>query len=170
MVLLTGKEPPDLIDPQNFSWNWREHISLSPHLAAILDRMLQLRPHDRFASAQDVLTALQSERSSGAETSDPSSSPVPIPPPLSIDPQPPLTPVPSPPPPVRSTALSLLEIFGKTWLFIAAIVGAIGLGWLVASLLAKRPAPLRSTSSIVPSVQAPATIVRQIGLLRVWYS
>ena len=157
LVLLTGKEPPDLIDPQNFSWNWREHISLSPHLAAILDRMLQLRPHDRFASAQDILTALQSERSSSAEITAHSSSPVSLQPPLSIDPQLPLIPVPSPPPPHqsgRSTTLSLLAILGKTWLFIAAIVGAIGLGWLVASLLAKRPTPLRSISSTIPSIQA----------------
>ena len=162
LVLLTGKEPPDLIDPQNFSWNWREHISLSPHLAAILDRMLQLRPHDRFASAQDILTALQTEQSLGLNTPDSSGAAASIQPQLEIDPQPP-----SPPPPrqpARPTAPSLLEIIGKTWLFIAAIVGAIGLGWLVASLMAKRPAQLRSTSSNPPSLQARTPIGTSIHL------
>ncbi len=165
LVLLTGKEPPDLIDPQNFSWNWREHISLSPNLAAILDRMLQLRPHDRFESAQDILTALTSAQSIDVVTSAHSGSAATVQPPLAIDPQPPVTPpAQSQPPlqPARSTTPSLIEVLGKTWLFIAAIVGAIGLGWLVASLLAKRPAPLRSTSYYPPAAQDRA-IVQPLG-------
>ncbi|WP_373541560.1 protein kinase [Chamaesiphon sp.] len=157
LVLLTGKEPPDLIDPQNFSWNWREHISLSPRLAEILDRMLQLRPHDRFESAQDILTALKSERAIGGVNTHAPSAPVAVQPPLKTDPPPQVTPTQPPPQLAKSTTPSLLEILGKTWLFIAAIVGAIGLGWLVASLMAKRPAPLRSTSS-VPSIQVRVTI------------
>jgi serine/threonine protein kinase, bacterial len=163
LVLLTGKEPPDLIDPQNFTWNWREHISLSPNLASILDQMLQLRPNDRFASAQDILAALKSGNSNNPHPTpyNPPSSPVQTP--LTNEPQssPPTviaTPKqPAVPPTVATqpiatpTESSLMQILGKTWLVIAAIVGAIGLGWLVASLTAKppesTPTPASSNSS-----------------------
>ena len=139
LVLLTGREPPDLIEPQNFSWNWRAHISLSPNLARILDRMLQLRPHDRFESAQDVLTAIKSGNVPNLANKPVPSSP-PVQPPLSIDPTPVATPKQQP------TAPSLVEVLGKTWILIAAVAGAIGLGWLLASMTAKRPAPIRSST------------------------
>jgi serine/threonine protein kinase, bacterial len=155
LVLLTGREPLDLIDPQNFVWNWREHISLSPNLASILDRMLQLRPKDRFQSAQDVLLALTARNSSHAPHSSP------LPPTVHSAPtQAPLaTPiVPAPTvvanpqvqqslPPTLATAkkFSLMQTMGETWLAIAAIVGAVGLGWIVAMLLSRRPEPVRSS-------------------------
>jgi serine/threonine protein kinase, bacterial len=178
LVLLTGKEPPDLIDPQSFTWNWREHVSLSPKLAAILDRMLQLRPNDRFASAQDVLTALQTPEA-------PISSPPPLPPPppplqqpIGSNPKMPATVVTNPKerqagqqiPATVATATkeqqsaransgakdsSLIAILGKTWMFIAAVVGAIALGWLVASLTSKyRPGQFNSPnrSTVLPQV------------------
>jgi serine/threonine-protein kinase len=58
LVLLTGKEPQNLIDPQTLIWNWRKYMNLSPKFGAILDKMLAYRQSDRFPSAQDVLTAL----------------------------------------------------------------------------------------------------------------
>jgi len=61
LVLLTGKEPSQLIDPQSMNWDWRREVSLSPKLGDILDRMLQRIPSDRFASATDVIQALTSE-------------------------------------------------------------------------------------------------------------
>lgn len=152
LVLLTGREPPDLIDPQNFSWNWRAHISLSPNLARILDRMLQLRPHDRFESAQDILTALKSGNVLNVVASNPVPSSPPVQPPLSIDPTPVATPKQQP------TAPSLLEVLGKNWLSIAAVAGAIGLGWLVASMTAKRPAPIRSSTSHPPETRSSRSI------------
>jgi len=138
---LTGREPPDLIDPQNFSWNWRAHISLSPNLARILDRMLQLRPHDRFESAQDILTALKSGNVVNLANNPNLPSFPPVQPPLPIDPKSPVA-----TPTQQPTAPSLLEVLGRTWIFIAAVTGAIGLGWLVASMTAKRPAPVRSST------------------------
>jgi serine/threonine protein kinase, bacterial len=155
LVLLTGKEPLDLIDPQHFVWNWREHISLSPHLASILDRMLQLRPKDRFQSAQDVLLALTARNSSRVPNS------MPLPPTVHSAPtQAPLaTPLgPAPTvvanpqaqqslPPTLATAKksSLMQTMGETWLAIAAIVGAVALGWVVAMLLSKRTESVRSS-------------------------
>ncbi|PSB58551.1 serine/threonine-protein kinase [Chamaesiphon polymorphus] len=172
LVLLTGKEPSDLIDPQNFTWNWREYISLSPKLASVLDRMVQLRPNDRFASAQDVLTALQYPELPLSPIPPLPPPPQPLQPPAGSNPQIPPTVVtgtkktqvatPIPPTVVTATKAeqssgsnpgaknsSLLTIVGKTWMFIAAVVGAIALGWLVASLSSKfRPSfnsPNRST-------------------------
>jgi serine/threonine protein kinase, bacterial len=156
LVLLTGKEPLDLIDPQNFVWNWREHISLRSNLGSILDRMLQLRPKDRFQSAQDVLLALTARNLSHYV---PNSSPLP-PTRHSAPTQAPLAAanrqdptvvanphLPQSLPPTLATAKtsSLMQTMGETWLAIAAIVGAVGLGWVVAMLLSKRAEPVRSS-------------------------
>ncbi|MGL5081075.1 MAG: protein kinase domain-containing protein [Microcoleaceae cyanobacterium] len=59
LVLLTGKEPHHLIDPQ-LQWQWRQDISLSPQFGAILDKMLAQRPGDRYQSALEVLRVLES--------------------------------------------------------------------------------------------------------------
>jgi serine/threonine protein kinase len=59
LVLLTGKEPTDLIDPQSLTWNWRSAVELNPKLGEIFDRMLQPNPANRFQSAPEVLRALQ---------------------------------------------------------------------------------------------------------------
>ena len=161
LVLLTGKEPPELIDPQNFTWNWREYIDLSPNLAGILDRMLQLRPNNRFESAEDVLKALGTGNSSVVSATSPVGS---VPPTLKV-PQniPPANSQAatvvaggskSPVTPSTATAAvrepGLLGILGKTWLIIAGVVGAIGCGWVVASMLSKnpqpQPTPIESTS------------------------
>jgi serine/threonine protein kinase, bacterial len=161
LVLLTGKEPPDLIDPQNFSWNWREHINLSPNLASILDRMLQLRPKDRFESAQDILVALKSgnlhnsppqSHSLHAATAQPpltnGSKPQVLPPTVIATPK---QQQPVPPTVATSKNSSLMQVLGKTWIGIGATIGAIGLGWIVASLTSKRPEPVRSPTSSNPS-------------------
>ncbi|CAD5910704.1 Serine/threonine-protein kinase B [Planktothrix tepida] len=58
LVLLTGKEPQQLIDPQTLIWNWKKYTNLSPEFGAILEKMLAYHQSDRFPSAQDVLTAL----------------------------------------------------------------------------------------------------------------
>jgi serine/threonine protein kinase, bacterial len=160
LVLLTGKEPPELIDPQNFTWNWREHIDLGPNLASVLDRMLQLRPNNRFESADDVLKALET----GSAT-------IPLPTPGNNLPSTKVSSnagsgnsqvptvvgsVNSPATSVGSTAGAvakppgLVGIVGKTWLAIAAVVGAVGCGWVVASMLSQKqrsqPTPIESTS------------------------
>jgi serine/threonine protein kinase len=59
LVLLTGKEPTELIDPQSLNWNWRSVINLNPQFNAVLDRMLQPNPMARYQTATEVLNALQ---------------------------------------------------------------------------------------------------------------
>ncbi|XWK89251.1 MAG: serine/threonine-protein kinase [Phormidium sp.] len=58
LVLLTGKEPQQLIDPHNMTWNWRQEINLSPSFGMNLDKMLAYRPGDRYQSAREVLQLL----------------------------------------------------------------------------------------------------------------
>ena len=59
MVLLTGKEPQELIDPCSLKWNWQEEVTLSPKLEWVLTKMLAPNPSERFASATEVIQALK---------------------------------------------------------------------------------------------------------------
>ncbi|MGL4622240.1 protein kinase domain-containing protein [Chroococcidiopsis sp.] len=59
LVLLTGKEPQELIDDRNLTWHWRREVNLTPMLGTMLDKMLSPRPSDRYHSAQHVLHLLQ---------------------------------------------------------------------------------------------------------------
>lgn len=54
LVLLTGQEPQVLLAQDRRQWQ----PSISPTLAAVLDRMLSPYPHKRYQSAQEVLQAL----------------------------------------------------------------------------------------------------------------
>ncbi len=164
LVLLTGREPPDLIDPQNFTWNWREHIQLQPELARILDRMLELRPNDRFPAAQDVLAAMQTAKLVDAIDLSTTTLP-PIQTPIPIDPKSQIATVvaiparagATPPSAVSQSTPGFLKILGKTWIAIGSIVGAIGLGWIVANLTVKRPKPEPTrTITITSSYETPA--------------
>lgn len=58
LVLLTGKEPQQFIDPHNMTWNWRQEVNLSPSFGMTLDKMLAYRPGDRYQSAREVLQLL----------------------------------------------------------------------------------------------------------------
>jgi serine/threonine-protein kinase len=63
LVLLTGKEPQKLYDNYKAAWRWGQEISASSQLEAVLKKMLAHKPGDRFASADEVLKALPSQRS-----------------------------------------------------------------------------------------------------------
>ncbi|WP_414545167.1 protein kinase domain-containing protein, partial [Nostoc sp. CCY0012] len=58
LVLLTGKQPQELIDNYNLTWQWRREVTLSPVLGQVLDKMLSPRPGDRYQSANHILQAL----------------------------------------------------------------------------------------------------------------
>jgi serine/threonine-protein kinase len=66
LVLLTGKEPQELIDDRNLTWHWRREVNLAPMLGTILDKMLSPRPSDRYHSAQHVLHLLQQHSTAAA--------------------------------------------------------------------------------------------------------
>ncbi len=186
LVLLTGLEPADLIDPQNFGWNWREHIRLTPQLNSVFDRMLQFRPSDRFSSAQDVLEALSSKTFGNFAPTISAPLPATVLPPTPvvepIAPPPTVVAVPrqdrSPQPeqayfnPPLPAEPGLADALGKTWLVLLSCVAALGLGWGAASLTGKNvnqptpfesgePAPITSptpTQTISPTPTASPTI------------
>ncbi|MDZ8228242.1 serine/threonine-protein kinase [Nostoc sp. ChiVER01] len=60
IVLLTGKEPRELFDENQLTWNWQRWVTVSPRFAMVLNRMLNHIPSDRYQSAASVSQALQS--------------------------------------------------------------------------------------------------------------
>jgi hypothetical protein len=58
LVLMTGKQPQQLIDPQTLNWVWPKELALNPKLSRILNRLLASRPSERFHSADEVLQYL----------------------------------------------------------------------------------------------------------------
>lgn len=60
IVLMTGREPQELYDDRNLSWNWQPWVpNIHPGFAAVLNRMLSYRPGDRYQSVSEVAQALQ---------------------------------------------------------------------------------------------------------------
>jgi serine/threonine protein kinase len=59
IVLLTGREPQELLDDKTMLWHWQRWATVTPGFAQILQRMLSYVPSDRFQSATEVLQALQ---------------------------------------------------------------------------------------------------------------
>ena len=63
VVLLTGKEPEQFIDPRNYRWHWRNEdlsqVTISSKLEWILSTMLSPHPGDRFCNAAEVNKILQ---------------------------------------------------------------------------------------------------------------
>jgi serine/threonine protein kinase len=93
LILLTNKSSEDLFDAYNNCWNWQPYAPhASESLVAVLERMLQPTPRDRFSSAVEVFEALQQVQA-----------PLPSPPPLPPPPPPPVSYAPTtpPPPPMR---------------------------------------------------------------------
>ncbi|WP_016953485.1 serine/threonine-protein kinase [Anabaena sp. PCC 7108] len=60
IVLLTGKEPADLFDETQLTWNWQQWVQVKPQFAEVLQRMLSYIPGDRYQSAAQVQSALSS--------------------------------------------------------------------------------------------------------------
>lgn len=164
LVLLTGKEPDSLIDHQTLNWKWRQEVSISPTLGAVLDKMLANWPKERYQSALEVLQAL-------------TYSPVP---PVYHSPQPPLpatgatlavAPAPTPSPigqgryvsPGQSSSGSSSPL-GKILLVLAVVAIAGGIGWLGGNLWLNsqsQPNP-KPTEAIPPPSSSPPSPVETV--------
>jgi serine/threonine-protein kinase len=97
LVLLTGKQPSELIDDYTLAWKWRREINLSPTLGAVLDKMLSPVPQQRYQSARQVLQALNPSPATYPPTQPPA--PVPNPPTTATLAVAPSSPSPHPPTP-----------------------------------------------------------------------
>ena len=58
IVLLTGRDPQELFDDANLTWNWQQYATVSPSLAQVLNRALSYRPGDRYQSVSEMSQAL----------------------------------------------------------------------------------------------------------------
>ena len=58
VVLLTGREPPEVLNDRTVTW--QRWCQVSPAFASVLNRMLSITPNQRYASASQVQQALQS--------------------------------------------------------------------------------------------------------------
>ncbi|MHC5776566.1 protein kinase domain-containing protein [Nostoc sp.] len=122
LVLLTGKQPQELIDAYTLSWQWRREVSLSQTLAQVLDKMLSPRPSDRYQSARQVLQALNPPPANYPPTQYPTP-PQPTSATVAISPSSPLSP--SSPSSPSSPWWTPTKIF----LAAAAVAGSVGLIW-----------------------------------------
>lgn len=137
LVLLTGKEPHQLLDSQTLHWNWRAECSLSPNLSLVLDKMLAQQPSQRYSSAREVMLALSGN--------PPLQPPLPPPPDFGLTQPPDLSPIPVPAPapklpgtPVRVAAIGNQQKMPawKMVLFVVAVLSSMGgIGWLAGNSL-----------------------------------
>ncbi|MDB9308324.1 serine/threonine-protein kinase [Aphanizomenon sp. CS-733/32] len=104
LVLLTGKQPQELIDTYNFTWQWRREIRLSSALGEIIDKMLSPIAsdaygglHQRYQTARQVLQVLNPQSVSYPQTQPPTSATVAISPPKIPVPEPLMIPTPPQP-------------------------------------------------------------------------
>ncbi|GET35999.1 protein kinase [Microseira wollei NIES-4236] len=165
LVLLTGKEPQQLIDQNSMSWNWRREINLSPNLSAVLDKMLSYRPGDRFQSVREVMQALGGTIPPVATLPPTQPALPPTPPPQqqptgvtlpvapghkSIPNHPPVIQTPPPTPSNNSdrgwSSLLLTNIF----VIAIAVVGIAGIGWVVNGIVRNIPSASKPTVKPVP--------------------
>ena len=156
LVLLTGKEPHQLLDTQTLHWNWRAECSLSPNLSLVLDKMLAQQPSQRYSSAREVMLALSGN--------PPLQPPLPPAPDLGITQPPDFSPIPVPAPtpklpgtPVRVAAIGNQQKMPawKMVLFVVAVLSSMGgIGWLAGNSLLN----LRSK---VPKVSQPSSPKQQ---------
>lgn len=139
LVLLTGKEPSELIDPHTLTWTWQREITLSPTLNRILEQLLQPHPQNRPQSANQVLQALTSQSPSIAYSPPPPPSPptqatVAVAP-NQIAPTPPSPPAPVVPKPTPTgNNTPALGWAGKFILALVFILAAGGFGWWAGNL------------------------------------
>ncbi|MGD1853779.1 MAG: protein kinase [Leptolyngbyaceae cyanobacterium] len=67
VVLATGREPQELNDMYDNSWNWERFVSLGEPINQILKKMLASSPAERYPSAAAVMQALQGRKENPEE-------------------------------------------------------------------------------------------------------
>jgi serine/threonine-protein kinase len=129
LVLLTGKEPQELIDERNLSWQWRQEVHLSPILGTLLDKMLSPRLSNRYQSARQVVQVLNNHQPLNSAT-PPTKATVAIAP---AHHQPNRSGAIAIPTPFSVKASHFLSNLGKIGLVLPVALGAAGVGWWAVS-------------------------------------
>jgi serine/threonine-protein kinase len=136
LVLLSGEEPAQLLEPATLAWRWPASLDAVPAMQEALERLLSPSAEDRFPSAAAALQALQQVPmpDSTGPVARADRTVVLVPPPAGSQPQ--ASPA---PPPVPRSRQELKEeaAEGRLWpVVIALVVSAVlgtGLGWLLLS-------------------------------------
>jgi serine/threonine protein kinase len=69
IVLLTGREPMQLMSRDSLDWEWRKYAKVSDAFAVILDKLIADRPRNRYQHSAEVLSDLQKLLARGSQTS-----------------------------------------------------------------------------------------------------
>jgi serine/threonine protein kinase len=157
IVLLTGKEPRDLFDENQLTWNWQRWATVNQRFAIVLNRMLNHIPSDRYQSAASVSVALQLQpleqvslpplNASNLQTIAVSRRPDPVAPPASPKKKPDPVIPPSPPSSLLDNPLAIAAIG-------IAVVIVAGFGsWAVVSSIRSqsKPSPTETLPQNFPS-------------------
>ncbi|MCG6133512.1 MAG: protein kinase [Nostoc sp. LLA-1] len=162
IYLLTGKQPQELeADARTGEVVWHQHaLSISPTLAGVLDRAIAYHPRDRFATAREILEALQLGSVS-------------IPPTVAYQhPQVVTATSPAPAPCLNTVAVSPgsasqpptpNQASGQKGIFLGSLIvgGLIGASIIIGFALNKPPQPLQAVdsrnepSNVIPSANSP---------------
>lgn len=146
LVLLTAKEPQELIDEQTLAWNWRRFVQLSPDLAAVLDKMLQPKISDRFLNATQVLQALTDKYTAVSAAQIPET----------IITAPVASALVTQPPPTISSYPKKTSSLGRIFLLLIVLIAATGLGWLGGKWIQSRSNNVPIADDVTP-VPTPTT-------------
>lgn len=88
LVMLTGKEPQALVNPDGeVQWNELD-LAVSPEFADLLNRLVQMKPSDRYDSAKTVLGELQGRSTPPTALDQAAAAASPYNPPTVFDPSP----------------------------------------------------------------------------------
>jgi serine/threonine protein kinase, bacterial len=145
LALMTGQEPQTLVNPQTLEWRWRDYIHLDEQLGQVLDKMLSLRPGDRYSSAEAVIQALTEIQLIQPAAAIPAPRSTSSNPTIVVSPRSPISEA-TDPPPVAATPLpsaraiaplaeEIEDPYSRWWWLLLVgflLLLAIGGGWLLA--------------------------------------
>ncbi|MBV2352115.1 phosphotransferase [Synechococcus sp. HK05] len=175
LVLLSGEEPAQLLDPVTLAWRWPASLDALPAMQAVLDRLLSSDAEARFPSAAAALQALQQVPmpDSTGPVARAERTVVLVPPPAVDEPALPVVPAAQAVPAAAGMPRSRQELKeeaaeGRLWpvviaLVVSAVVGT-GLGWLVLSR-GRVAGPTAEPTVQLPSSLPPAEVNQRQQLL-----
>ena len=187
LVMLSGEEPAQLLDPASLAWRWPAGLALDPPYRDALERLISADPSRRFASAGQALAVFQQlampestgpvpradrtvvlvpalDQETSPQVLEPPS-PEPVLPSPEPAPLPPPQPIEPPRPSPRSRQQDKEEaVEGRLWpvvvaLVLSAVVG-ISLGWWLLGR-GRTPASAESETQLQLPVSLPPEEVDQ---------
>ena len=181
LVLLSGEEPAQLLDPATLAWRWPASLDAVTAMQAVLERLLSADTEARFPSASAALQALQQVPmpDSTGPVARADRTVVLVPPPVAPRPQgvaQPALPVVAAPQASSATAalprsrqeLKEEAAEGRLWPVVIALVVSVvlgtGLGWLLLSR-GRVAGPTAGPSVQLPSSLPPAEVNQRQQLL-----